>query len=85
MRYGDDGALLERCSDGALYQLIGLQVDARCRFVEQQDARLPEQRSRQTQQLTLSDAATIVTYIAESVQSANSDCKYNLARSQWTK
>ncbi len=56
VRDRQDRAFAELRSYGVLDECIGVQVDRRRRLVQHQNDTLPENRSRQTQQLTLTDA-----------------------------
>ena len=50
---GQHGAVLKLGPDGGLDQSVGLQVHGRRGFVQDQDLRLPQQRSGQTHKLPL--------------------------------
>ena len=55
--YSDDCTLLKLFTDRLLDQRIGLHVDRRRRLVKHQDFGLPQKRSCQTHQLTLTHAS----------------------------
>lgn len=53
---GEDSAVRKLFADGGLNQVVRLQVDGCCGLIQDQDARLPQQGSGQTQKLPLSNA-----------------------------
>ena len=53
MRYRQYGAVFELHSDSVLDEVIGLKVNGGRRLVQHQDLGLPQQRSSQADQLTL--------------------------------
>jgi len=55
MSNGDESAIAKMLANGTLNQIVGIRVDRCCRFVHQQHFGTAQQRSSQTQQLTLSD------------------------------
>ena len=62
MGYGDDCTLLKLFTNRLLDQGIGLHVNRRRRLVQHQDLGLPQQRSCQTHQLTLTHATNTRTH-----------------------
>lgn len=54
---GEDCAVLELRADGGLDEIISLQVNSSCGFIEDEDSGLPQQGSGQTHELPLSHTA----------------------------
>lgn len=57
MRYCQHRAVFKLRPNCHLDKIIRLEIDCCCRFVEDQDSRLAKQRSRQTDELSLANAA----------------------------
>lgn len=53
---GEDGAVFKLSPDGGLDEVVRLQVDGGCGFIEDEDPGLPQESSSQTHQLPLTHA-----------------------------
>lgn len=55
VRNGEDCTIIKLSTNGGLDQLVCLQVNSCCGFIQNQDPGLPQQSSGQTQQLSLTE------------------------------
>ena len=63
MSNGEDGAFAELLPDSGLDQVIGLQIDGRCRFIQDEDLGLPQEGAPQAHQLTLTHTQVLAALI----------------------
>lgn len=52
---GKDGAVFKLSPNGGLDEIICLQVDRSCSFIQDEDPRLPQESTSQTHQLPLAN------------------------------
>ena len=84
MGYGDDCTLLKLFTNRLLDQGIGLHVNRRRRLVQHQDLGLPQQRSCQTHQLTLTHATNTSTHSVIVTSEPGSSTFFSDARAKRT-
>lgn len=64
MSDGKDGAVFKLSPNGGLDEIIRLQVDSSCGFIQDEDPGLPQESSSQTHQLPLAHAEDTTAYNA---------------------